>query len=384
VLATFCIVYDHHLPRVLQLDEIPVIADLISKNSSALVRDVSFCLIDESVVQYQPSKDAKKKAEQALEPIPTVYIPRKPHPNGLELFLATTSMPHPLSSEKKMAYILDILPVCRVGDSAPLAAFRKFVDRWAFANQPHWVADAAFGSFDMMDYIEQKGGLATLSMACDNPAFLWNALSFSTPPNTWRCSSREKLMASSHTCHDSKGKIIYQQVLSNAFTAIPIPNGNLSTVPAPNQPANAESMPIFSRDALNKQTVEKLKAICVKYNIRLGKLKDDYIDRILKRSGVIEKKSDKVELMINQLKNEALPDPAPINMFYHKNFNLVDMANRRWNSVEEHHHNHQWKSKMLFAVLRFALINCWVYQAQYEWKSWKDWRKKVAQEMRRC
>jgi hypothetical protein len=39
---------------------------------------------------YQPRKKVKIAAEIQGEPISVVFIPRKPHPNGLEIFLVTT------------------------------------------------------------------------------------------------------------------------------------------------------------------------------------------------------------------------------------------------------------------------------------------------------
>lgn len=42
---------------------------------------------DEQVVGYQPAPETKKKAEAMGYPIPVVFIPRKPHPNGLLFYI---------------------------------------------------------------------------------------------------------------------------------------------------------------------------------------------------------------------------------------------------------------------------------------------------------
>ena len=34
------------------------------------------------------------------EPIPVVFIPRKPHPNGLEIFLSVTYIDNPIDNKK--------------------------------------------------------------------------------------------------------------------------------------------------------------------------------------------------------------------------------------------------------------------------------------------
>lgn len=52
--------------------------------------------MDESVLAYQPGKEAKTAADKKGQPIPVVHIPRKPNPNGLMLYQATTMVSHPL------------------------------------------------------------------------------------------------------------------------------------------------------------------------------------------------------------------------------------------------------------------------------------------------
>ena len=49
------------------------------------ISEVSIIAIDEAVLAYEPSSDVKSKNEDFGEPIPVVYIKRKPHPNGLEM-----------------------------------------------------------------------------------------------------------------------------------------------------------------------------------------------------------------------------------------------------------------------------------------------------------
>jgi len=46
-------------------------------------------------MEYQPSHEMKEKAVINGEPIPVIYIPRKPHPNGLLAYISATFLPHP-------------------------------------------------------------------------------------------------------------------------------------------------------------------------------------------------------------------------------------------------------------------------------------------------
>ena len=45
--------------------------------------------IDKTVYSFQPSAKIKEMYEKMFDKIPVVYIPRKPHPNGLMCYKAT-------------------------------------------------------------------------------------------------------------------------------------------------------------------------------------------------------------------------------------------------------------------------------------------------------
>lgn len=52
------------------------------------VEEVNIAVVDEGVLDYQPRSSTKIKASEKETPIPVVHIPRKPHPNGLEVFFS--------------------------------------------------------------------------------------------------------------------------------------------------------------------------------------------------------------------------------------------------------------------------------------------------------
>jgi hypothetical protein len=88
-----------------------------------------------------------------------------------------------------------------------------------------------------------------------------------------------------------------------------------------------------------------------------------------------------LEALQSHIGSNFLQDPAPIHQAYHSHFNLVDLADRYWNAVEDHHHNHSWKSKKVITILCFAVINLWVYSVHQEYFSWRDFQAKVAKEL---
>jgi hypothetical protein len=94
-----------------------------------MLRATSIVTVDESLMQYQPSAEIKQLAEQISEPIPVVYIPRKPHPNGLLAYVAATYVNHPFISNSKIPYIIDLLPHLQVGDVSAATALEQVMNR---------------------------------------------------------------------------------------------------------------------------------------------------------------------------------------------------------------------------------------------------------------
>lgn len=119
------------------VEELKLLCDILHSNFCKQVSQVSVITIDESVIGYQPSPVVKAKAANSLEPIPVVWIPRKPHPNGLENFLAVTMVEHPAKVNGGLPYILDIIPHLRPNDIAPADAVRQVMQRWPHDKSVH-------------------------------------------------------------------------------------------------------------------------------------------------------------------------------------------------------------------------------------------------------
>jgi hypothetical protein len=67
---------------------------------ASFLEKVGIVTIDESLIGYQPSDEAKKREDANGNPIPVVFIPRKPHPNGLIFYTVCSYLPNPLYSKK--------------------------------------------------------------------------------------------------------------------------------------------------------------------------------------------------------------------------------------------------------------------------------------------
>jgi hypothetical protein len=107
----------------------------------------------------------------------------------------------------------------------------------------------------------------------------------------------------------------------------------------------------------------------------------DLVNSILSQSCAENQHRLEWETLKFQLHKKFVEDPAPIHLFYQSHFNYVDLVDRSWNAVEEHHPNHDWKCKMVLTILRFGMINCWTCAIQKKFTLWKIWREKLAKNL---
>ena len=139
--------------------------------------------------------------------------------------------------------------------------------------------------------------------------------------------------------------------------------------------------------------VEELKNFCKKYNIKigtkfeilidrnLGKKKEEIIQKIVKRVQSVHRDQSLLQKIYKYVEKEAFPDPSPIHNFYHSHFNYVDLADRKWYKVNDHHGNWKWKSKMLHSIMRMFMINLWGIAIQEKYESWIEFRENLALNM---
>lgn len=100
------------------------------------------------------------------------------------------------------------------------------MNRWSNIDdtpfKPHIVADSAFGSPQLLNEIEQWGGTGTFACSSTHSSWLWELLTKNVPPNHWRASIQDNLIASAHIIADPNGKFVHQKVISNGFNSTAI------------------------------------------------------------------------------------------------------------------------------------------------------------------
>lgn len=145
----------------------------------------------------------------------------------------------------------------------------------------------------------------------------------------------------------------------------------------------ALEMPIYTEEALVKMKNTELTLICNKYNIKVGgkRNKVDYVKAIYSRSKLVIAGSYDLPRLQRLLETAYLDDPAPLHLMYRAFFNFIDKADRRWNSMEDHHGVNDWRIKYAKIILRFATINAWALKNSRHPILWRKWRKDIVVEI---
>jgi len=125
----------------------------------------SIMIIDESLYAYKPKNTTIAKIENT-EPIPVVYIPRKPHPNGLLNFLFATK-----SSNTGLPYVIDFQPHLTHPQLTPSEIVRLFVARWTYSHSPIIVGDSKIIGFKLVNELMEQGIRSTFSCSVNDHSF---------------------------------------------------------------------------------------------------------------------------------------------------------------------------------------------------------------------
>lgn len=120
---------------------------------------------------------------------------------------------------------------------------------------------------------------------------------------------------------------------------------------------------------------EDLKELCKKWNIRQGnielfiinfedakkKKKADLVQVILNRVANAHSARSQLESTIQTTKTKWNIEAAMIHQSYRSFFNLVDLLDKYFYKVQDHHCNIRWKGRFCFFLLRFPTVNVWAF-----------------------
>lgn len=170
-------------------------------------------VVDESVYEYLGASPCH------------VYIPRKPHPNGLLSYGLSG-----YTAVMKLPMLLDMEPWVPSNKLTARESAEALVDRFRIAHphlQPHIVMDSLFGSFSDVRKYYAKGVLVTMSMAQKPKSWLWDMLGWRCPLNSGRASllpldeNNHYFLASLYHTRTESDKIVDIRTVTSAFSFEP-------------------------------------------------------------------------------------------------------------------------------------------------------------------
>lgn len=98
-----------------------------------MIQPSSVAVVDESLYEYYVREEVRRKYEQRGDPVPQVFIPKKPRPNGLLNYALAIAFPNPSSPGNILPFIVDMQPHLEPGNAPKhLDVVRNFMHRWNF------------------------------------------------------------------------------------------------------------------------------------------------------------------------------------------------------------------------------------------------------------
>lgn len=150
-----------------------------------------------------------------------VYIPRKPHPNGLLSYGLSG-----YTAVMRLPILLDIEPWLPGNKLSASESAQRLVNRMRVAHPrltPHVVMDSLFGSFEVVEKYKRDGVLVTMSMDLQKKQWLWDLLAWECPLESGRAALFPfkdldgGFLASLYHVQTDTGKIIDIRTISSAF-----------------------------------------------------------------------------------------------------------------------------------------------------------------------
>jgi len=166
-------------------------------------------VVDESVYEYLGASPCH------------IYIPRKPHPNGIMSYGISG-----YTSVLKLPMLLDLEPWVPSNKLSARDSAKVLVERTRVAHptlELHVVMDSAFGSFGDVPLYHSKSVSVTTSMAENKKPWLWDLLGYQMPLEAGRTAllpmdgTDDYFLASLYRTKSDSGKTIDIRTVTSAF-----------------------------------------------------------------------------------------------------------------------------------------------------------------------
>jgi len=379
-----------------------VLATLLRNSWKDAIKPGTEFAIDETLYSYHSRSDPTS---------PQRYIPRKPHPNGLLSYMAGFKTDHG-------PYIFDLEPDHNLQALNARAAMQRIVQRWSWDLKPHVVVDAGFSGEIPMTIVGDLGARITAGLNTAHFRFLDEQLMLHCPPKSWlalkdkagviwslfRSGDSEHFLAS--TGFADGGPIVREEVFDeqqiqnlakiglrglvqmagplgikiegDAFamasgiarklnSAVSTSNPGPSTirqqqVETANLSGSGSAGP--SLQELQKLNLDALKEICKDLGLKSsGKLKSDIIKEIIEAKKVSNEQSSRFLAALQQSSSKESP---PHHTKYRDAFNAIDIHDKKWYKLQNHHAITKWKPKFIFALLGSGVVNSHILYSHFQ------------------
>jgi hypothetical protein len=124
-----------------------------------------------------------------------------------------------------------------------------------------------------------------------------------------------------------------------------------------------------------------LKKICKDYNIRQGQKKEVYVNNIMARVELVHCNNSPIQQLVQLLKSAWIPSNAPAHQWYRELFNIIDITDRHYKSVDHHHRIENWRVKFAYIILKYATINPWSTFAATRSLTYLEYRTNLATQL---
>jgi len=376
----------------------------------------SECSVDEAIFDF---------FSQADQSSPQRFIPRKPHPNGLLCFYGGFKTQHG-------PFMFDLEPDYEINSLNSRTALQRMMARWEWQQTPHVFVDAGFSGEETLDTLadlkipftasvnimHRRGLYDVLHSFCglkkwiavtDKNGFVWSLLRGDSDTKeqflvtsgfqTERAPKRTKIIDESQQKSlegvGKRGLIllaaklgiqIQENVPDLARSIADFANSSVPTEePMPTHSTAGGARRIGDDEGVGHHlteaqlkifTVAKLNSVARDLGVRKArKKKDELIQAILKAQNITGRELVEFKAL---LKEAEKPVPAPQHEKYHDHFNAIDIHDKRWNYLQNHHVVRDWTAKFVLSLMQTGIVNSWTVQRSFEEVSFQDFLNELA------
>lgn len=278
--------------------------------------------------------------------------------------------------ERGVAYVLDILPHLRVGDSSPSDNFQKIMERWELDYKPLLVGDSAFGSIPLAEQINDWGGSCLLALGANvNPEQL-QLLNYHLPSQAGRIIRKDNLVISLGSIPNDSGDLVSKRVVCTKLNFRDI---DLESI----ERQSDSSIPQIERGELMNMTHVEISNFCAQHNLRVKNgTKETRVNLILRKIEILSSERSVTNSIASYFDSKFTRNLPLPNKKYGELFNMVDTFDKKLNKTREAHKNSHWRSKFILIILRIAVTNFYVRATCKEKVDLFNFRKRMARNLK--